>query len=71
MQQQQLNVSHNINTGCHVLSTDCIPSTGLNTHYLLPSLQHPLTQAILLHSFTRAGMPGNLPKGHMVVKWQS
>lgn len=75
MQQQQLIPLHSINTDHHLLSTDSIPSMGLNMHS--SSLHNdPVICAILLHPFygegnRGEGMLGNLPKGHTFSKWQS
>lgn len=53
MQQQQLIALHSINTGYHLLSTDYIPSMGLNTCIISFSLyNNPLIQGLLLHPFT-------------------
>lgn len=38
-QQQQLIALHSISTGHHLLSTDYVPSMGLNKHYLFQSSQ--------------------------------
>lgn len=76
MQQQQLITLHNINTGYHLLSTDYIPSMGLNMHYLFQSSQQPYDTNNFITRISRAGnrgagMLGNLSKGHMVSKWRS
>lgn len=71
MLQQQLIALHTVNTGYHFLSTDSIPSMGLNMHYLLQSSQQRHDVCNFIAPFYRggnqgAGMLSNLPKGHMV-----
>lgn len=53
MQQQQLIALHSINTDYHLLSTDYIPSVGLNMCIISSNLyNNPLIQALLLHPFS-------------------
>ena len=71
MLQQQLIALHSISTGYHFLSTDYIPSMGLNMHYLFQSSQQPHDVCNFIIPFygggnQGAGMLSNLPKGHMV-----